>query len=416
MLSSELRSRQRKLEREAKERLQNERRKREKERRVAEEVKRRQAEWEEVQRERREAQRLAQEHEEARMESDREQNRGVFLEATLTATPVPDSAALAKGIKRWRDKVLLPPSFGAELMNQEASKNGGLLFEITAPSGGHTCAGLLEFSAPEGTVGLPKKVIQSLWGPEGQCVGQVRVSYKLLPPGTYARLQPVRHGFHEALGEYMRDILESALMEHSTLTEGDWIEVDHHGVTHDLKVLELKPSPSVSVVDTDLEADVGPSEEVEAALKAEEEAARRAEEERRQFEEAWMQHEREREAREQQEAELQAKLAEERRNFAAAKAASLPPEIDADCPVPWMLAVVRGPDGSRWQRRFKLGDPVSLLFDFVDSKGAGGCGMGQYRLVTQFPRRVLLPDSSATLQESGLVQRQEAFLVEPTHN
>ena len=51
-------------------------------------------------------------------------------------------------------------------MNQGASKNGGLLFELKTPSGRATHAGLLEFTAPEGTVALPKKVIRSLWGPE----------------------------------------------------------------------------------------------------------------------------------------------------------------------------------------------------------------------------------------------------------
>lgn len=51
-------------------------------------------------------------------------------------------------------------------MDQGASKNGAMLFEITAPSGRSTHAGLLEFSAAEGFIGLPKKVVQSLWGPE----------------------------------------------------------------------------------------------------------------------------------------------------------------------------------------------------------------------------------------------------------
>lgn len=51
-------------------------------------------------------------------------------------------------------------------MDQGASKNGAMLFEITAASGQSTHAGLLEFSAGEGVVGLPRKVVQSLWGPE----------------------------------------------------------------------------------------------------------------------------------------------------------------------------------------------------------------------------------------------------------
>lgn len=46
------------------------------------------------------------------------------------------------------------------------------------------------------------------------------------------------------------------------------------------QVVELSPSPAASVIDTDLEADVTPSEEVEAAVLAEQEAVRLRQEER----------------------------------------------------------------------------------------------------------------------------------------
>lgn len=51
-------------------------------------------------------------------------------------------------------------------MAQGVSKNGAIMFEVTAISGRSTHAGLLEFSSEENVVGLPKKVVQSLWGPE----------------------------------------------------------------------------------------------------------------------------------------------------------------------------------------------------------------------------------------------------------
>ena len=50
------------------------------------------------------------------------------------------------------------------------------------------------------------------------------------------------------------------------------------------------------------------------------------------------------------------------------------------------------------------------------AQGAGGLGPGQYRLVTQFPRRVFLPasdDDQLTLGSAGLTGQQEALLVEP---
>ena len=64
------------------------------------------------------------------------------------------------------------------------------------------------------------------------------MTYKRLPEGTFARLQPLKHGFHEAVGEGMREILESALLQQSALTEGDVIHVplDIPDTVHQLKV------------------------------------------------------------------------------------------------------------------------------------------------------------------------------------
>ncbi len=49
------------------------------------------------------------------------------------------------------------------------------------------------------------------------------------------------------------------------------------------------------------------------------------------------------------------------------------------------------------------------------AQGAGGLDPGQYRLIAQFPRRVLLPasDDQLTLGGAGLTGPQEALLVEP---
>lgn len=56
-------------------------------------------------------------------------------------------------------QILLPPSAGAALMIQDAYKNGPMYFRLTAPGGRYTHAGLLEFSAAEGFVALPLKVL-----------------------------------------------------------------------------------------------------------------------------------------------------------------------------------------------------------------------------------------------------------------
>ena len=81
-------------------------------------------------------------------------------------------------------QVVLPPSVGESLMNQGAGeRNGAMLFELRLPGSsgleGSTHAGVFEFTAPEGTILLPRKVVQSLWGSlDAQPTGNVVVTYK----------------------------------------------------------------------------------------------------------------------------------------------------------------------------------------------------------------------------------------------
>lgn len=66
--------------------------------------------------------------------------------------------------------------------------------------------------------------------------------------------------------------------------------------------------------------------------------------------------------------EKQARENELRAQIAIEKSKLLPPEVQEDWPGPTMTCMVRWPDGSRHQRRFRQEDPVSQIFDFVDSK------------------------------------------------
>ena len=50
-----------------------------------------------------------------------------------------------------------------------------------------------------------------------------------------------------------------------------------------------------------------------------------------------------------------------------AKAAALPPEPPADESAT-TACLIRLPDGSRFQRRFRLTDPLPALFNFIDSQ------------------------------------------------
>jgi len=271
MFNRELEKRQQRFEREATEKRRQDKEKADRLARERQAARNRRQEIERKAKERELLQEQQRQQEELRKEHLREVNRGVFLEASLSPSPLSGDVAASSGIKRWKDKVVLPASMGQEVMSQEAFKNGANLFELAADNGNRTHVGVLNFSAPEGSIQIPPHVMNCLWGQEFKCEGRVGVTYKRLPDGTFARLQPLNRGFHEAFGEDMKETLENTLTQHSTLTEGDIIQIFHDstGVTHSLKVVELSPSHAVSILQTDLEVDILPSAEVEDALKSE---------------------------------------------------------------------------------------------------------------------------------------------------
>ncbi len=83
-------------------------------------------------------------------------------------------------------QIRLPKSAGDALMSQDAPKNGAMLFELSTSAGRSLHAGVLDFSAAQGTVGVPEHLIRNLWGlttGDGQCHGHVIVTYRKLPKG-----------------------------------------------------------------------------------------------------------------------------------------------------------------------------------------------------------------------------------------
>lgn len=356
-----------------------------------------------IEREREEAQREA--------ELELETNQGVVWRGRLQAVPSSESVAAVKGIKRAADKLLLPPSVGRHLLSQDAQKNGAPFFEVRHPIlGRRTFAGVLEYTAAEGFVALPRKVVRCIWGPDAEddrdVGGYLDVRYCRLPKGTRAVFQPRLATFQQAIGDEVESALESALLQHSALTVGDWIEVvvPSTGECFDVRVKELQPADAVSVIDTELEAEVLPSVETEERLITEELEAKRALEAAAKAAE-------EREREEAAKVEAETVELQRRRSLQEAKAASLPNEPEAaDENVVYCL--FRFPDGGRWTRRFRAAEPVSLLFDFADSKGAGGNEPGEYRLVTQYPRNVfeVITDGEKSLESAGLTRGQRHVL------
>ncbi|XP_051135212.1 uncharacterized protein LOC127254245 [Andrographis paniculata] len=193
--------------------------------------------------------------------------RGVSFSRILEAVPYQSSG----------DKIKLPPSCFNELSEQGAFDKGPLHFSLSlihreAPSGAEsaeiqeprkTHAGVMEFTADEGFVALPQHCWRNLLPSETSNTAMVEVSYVWLPKGTYAKLQPIESGFNDIPNH--RAVLETTLRQHATLSQGDTLTVNHGILTYHLHVLELKPSSSVSVLETDIEVDVmGPETEQSA--------------------------------------------------------------------------------------------------------------------------------------------------------
>ena len=258
-----------------------------------------------------------------------EANDGVFWESPSPLCPVPmDIPALtARGFRRLKDKIQLPPSAMDALVGQNASRHGAMFFELeylgyrsddtnhhhhhhqqlqlqqqqlqqhrtssTAPNAGSVrirrtaLAGLLDFSAPEGTVRIPPLIAQRLFGggarkgprrrkeitrnqhedhdmdvdvdvdmdvdvddsslllTEQNSWGPLTVRYMRLVPGTFAQIQPLRATFQEEAGESVRDILEAHLLQHSCLRVGDI-----YTIAVPMKVVVPVPNPTIPTTTT----------------------------------------------------------------------------------------------------------------------------------------------------------------------
>lgn len=113
-----------------------------------------------------------------------------------------------------------------------------------------THAGVLEFVADEGTVGLPRKVVLSLLGGAAKQPGEssdnrepspiveglenVVVRYVRLAKATFARVVPETVGLSQV--SELRAMLENNMRNHATLTVGDRLSVWRRGKEFSMKV------------------------------------------------------------------------------------------------------------------------------------------------------------------------------------
>ena len=360
-------------------------------------------------------------------------NEGISWETRLSG--VRSDAAVAKGIRnRADDKVVLPPSAWRALQNAGAasSDRGHMFFEVSRRAGEASGTGadttrrthvaVLGFDGVEGTVGLPPAVLRQLGVSTADTTGRagsrmaedekkeardfedeiasvvdVLVSYRRLPRGTYCKLQPKSQDFQGELaseaGVDLRALLETAMTRRCTLSVGDEVVVSAESLggsvpglkSYALRCVEVQPDDAgaVSLMETDVEVDIAPSEDYEAAMRrmAEAEAARLAAAASAA------------EALEKQKKQTEKERAASARAaaFRAAQHASLPPEPEPD-PDKNVGDVYRArfalPDGTTRTRRFRASDPLAAAFAFV--RALGGAGEREaFDLVTRFPRAVI---------------------------
>jgi len=313
----------------------------------------------------------AREAAEAQAQAEQELTGGITFCQVLTAVPISSEG----------ERIVLPPSALQTLETQSA-------LDVAKPLGFEVCAldstgavvskthcGVLEFTAEEGTVGVPPAAALSLTKEAG--VGalrdcRIRVKFVKLatPPKSFIRLQPRGHGFHtngeDVVNLDLKAVLERELSRHTAVTKGDWIAIRSDKTTYELVVVDLEPCSALALTSTDLEVDLLPSESAVAAAEERELKKREAEQAQEKVAAAAL-------LAVQAEAERRAKV------VAAAEAAkaSLPPEPDAassssSCSAELsgrvVNVLVRLPSGAQLSRRFRQTDPLAALFSFVASE------------------------------------------------
>ncbi|KAI9906121.1 hypothetical protein PsorP6_013453 [Peronosclerospora sorghi] len=289
------------------------------------------------------------------------------------------------------DKITLPASALAELNPQNAFERGVFTFELsfrdeTCDTSGaatvtrQTHAGVLEFVAEEGSVGLPPKVAASLFRHSTRLSTLIHVRFVRLEKGKFVSLQPRGAGFGKREMD-LKELLERSLKTHTTLTEGDIIFVRHGRETFEVVVSEIKWERAVNIVDTDLEVNVLPCEAAqEVETRFNEDVARAM------------------------------ASAQEKEQRKASKTAALTPEPSVEETLQ-VTIVLRMPEGKA-TRRFLRSTPLRCVFDFLEAF-TGEEDAQLFVLVTAYPRRVLdLHAADKTLEALGLRGSQETLFVE----
>ncbi|KAH9534870.1 hypothetical protein CY35_17G025800 [Sphagnum magellanicum] len=149
-------------------------------------------------------------------------------------------------------QVVMPPSALDRLASLRIDYP--MLFEVHNPSTSRTShCGVLEFVAEEGMIYMPYWMMQNMLLQEGDIV---RVKSATLPKGTFVKLQPHTKDFLDISNP--KAVLETTLRNFSCLTVGDNIMVAYNNKKYYIDIIESKPAPAISIIETDCEVDFAP--------------------------------------------------------------------------------------------------------------------------------------------------------------
>jgi len=149
-------------------------------------------------------------------------------------------------------KIILPPSALDQLTRLAITFP--MLFKVSSfATQRETHCGVLEFVADEGKCYIPYWMMRNLMIEEG---ATVRIETATLPVATYSKFEPQSVEFLDITNP--KAMLENALRSFACLTTGDMIAIKYNEKSYELRVLETKPGPAVSIVECDMDVEFSP--------------------------------------------------------------------------------------------------------------------------------------------------------------
>eukprot|EP00054_Salpingoeca_dolichothecata_P027529 m.202586 g.202586 ORF g.202586 m.202586 type:complete len:751 (-) comp25984_c2_seq2:659-2911(-) len=159
--------------------------------------------------------------------------------------------------------IVLHETMLAAALELDADMPWPLTFEMTHPESG-TClhAGVLDFTAPDdGIAYLPSWIMESLGVEDSD---EIKIKAVKLPKGTFCKLQPLSMAWADVSMDQQQAVMEFQLRKYSTLTEGQVVSIDFEASSLQFKIVECKPGPGISIIDTDIAIDFAKPLETEA--------------------------------------------------------------------------------------------------------------------------------------------------------